>query len=216
MRGSVDVLCRLSAGPVCRVGLAARARWEDATLHRCVEAEGADARALQFVPPDGRFRLMQYRLTATHVALPVVAAPRFQWARGGVAFDVTVRPDAALPKALDALELRFELPDGVHPPALTAGDGQARFDAATREVVWAIGAYARKDATQLRGSATTEPGFDLGGRCPVVNVSFATTGAVPSGFLIESVDVQNVDYKVTKGVKYVVRAGDYEFHTDSA
>jgi AP-3 complex subunit mu len=124
-----------------------------------------------------------------------------------------VRPDAALPKPLDGLELKFELPEGVHPPVLTASDGQARWDAGSREVLWIIGAYAKKEAAQLKGTATTESGFDLGGRFPVVSAKFTTHGQLPSSFKVDRIDVDNVSYKAFKGVKYIVRAGTYEFRT---
>jgi hypothetical protein len=52
-------------------------------------------------------------------------------AGGGVAFDVTFKPDAALPKGLDALELR----EGVNHPSLTTSAGSARWDGKEREVV---------------------------------------------------------------------------------
>jgi AP-3 complex subunit mu len=171
---------------------------------------------LQFVPPDGKFRLMQYRLTAPHVTIPVSVAPRFQWARGAVTFDITVRPDAALPRPLDGLELRFALPAGVHEPALAVGDGHVRFDVAAREIVWTIGAYAKKEGTELRGNATTEQAFDIGGRFPVINVRFVTTGAVPSNFQILGMEVVNVAYKVNRLIKYTTRAGNYEVLTGSA
>jgi AP-3 complex subunit mu len=190
-----------------------QSRWEDAVFHRCAEVETTDARVIPFVPPDGPFCLMRYRITATQSNIPLFVTPKFQWRRGGVAFDLAVRPDASLVKPLDGLELRFELPEGVAQPALTAADGQARWEAADREVVWAIGLYEKKGATQLRGTATTDAAFDLGGRFPIVTVRFVTTGVLSSSFRVERFDVSNVSYKSFKGVKYVVRAGNYEFRT---
>jgi AP-3 complex subunit mu len=216
IRGVAEVTSRLSESPACRLVLTPSSRWEDVTFHRCAEVESTDARVIPFVPPDGPFALMRYRITATQSNIPVFVAPKFHWSRGGVSFDITVRPDSALPKALDALELRFELPDGVNQPALTASDGDARWDATAREVVWAIGVYTKKDAAQLRGNATTQSGFDLGGRFPIVSVKFVTTGILPSRFKVDRLEVNNVPYKSFKGVKYIVRAGNYEFRTGLA
>jgi hypothetical protein len=57
---------------------------------------------------------------------------------GGVAFDVTFRPDAALPKGLDALGLRLDLLEGVNQPSpwLTPSVGSTLWDGKEREVVW--------------------------------------------------------------------------------
>jgi AP-3 complex subunit mu len=213
IRGVVDVTSHLSETPACKLVLRPSSRWEDVTFHRCAEVESTEARVIPFVPPDGPFCLMRYRITATQSNIPVFVAPKFQWTRGGVSFDVTVRPDSALPKALDALELRFELPEGVNPPVLNASDGDARWDAGAREVLWAVGVYAKKEAAQLRGNATTQAGFDLGGRFPIVSVKFVTTGILPSSFKVDRLEVNNVPYKSFKGVKYIVRAGNYEFRT---
>jgi hypothetical protein len=59
-------------------------------------------------------------------------------AGGRVAFDVTFKPDARLPKVLDALELRFDLPEGVNQPSpwLTPSVGSTLWDGKEREVVW--------------------------------------------------------------------------------
>jgi AP-3 complex subunit mu len=146
----------------------------------------------------------------------VIVVPKFQWSRGGVSFDLTVRPDQGLPRGLDGLEVRFQLPEGVHQPALTAGEGQARWEAGGREVVWVIGNYQKKEGVQLKGNATTEPAFELGGRFPTVSAKFVTTGAVPSSFKVDRIEVEKVSYKVFKGVKYIARAGNYEFRTGLA
>jgi hypothetical protein len=76
-----------------------------------------------------------------------------------------------------------------------------------------IGTFTKKEATQLKGNATTEGKFDLGGRFPIVTVTFITTGIASSGFKVDHLDVNNVPYKSFKGVKYIVRSGNYEFRT---
>jgi AP-3 complex subunit mu len=213
IRGVVEVTSHLSENPLCRLVLTPSSRWEDVTFHRCTENESPDAKVIPFVPPDGSFILMRYRITATQTNIPLFISPKFHWSRGGVAFDITIRPDASLPKPLDGVELRFELPEGVHQPSMTTSDGEIRFENGTHEIIWFLGLYSKKEAAQLRGNATTESKFDLGGRFPIVSARFITTGISPSGFKIDHLDVNNVTYKSFKGVKYIIRAGNYEFRT---
>jgi AP-3 complex subunit mu len=119
-----------------------------------------------------------------------------------------------LPKHLENVEVRFELPDGVLTPSLAAPDGRATFEAVTREVVWLIGTYLKKEPIILRGSASTEQGFDLSGRFPLLGAKFLTTGMSLSGFRVDKFEVENVTYQPFRGVKYLIKGGNSEFRTE--
>ncbi|OHT00176.1 Adaptor complexes medium subunit family protein [Tritrichomonas foetus] len=213
IRGSVEFTSRLSASPTCKLILTPSTHYEDVTFHRCVEIDAHEAKVIPFIPPDGKFTLMKYRITATQSNIPVWISPKFQWNKGNVTFEIALKPEANLPKSLESVEVRFELPDGVLSPSLAAPYGRANYESITHEVVWAIGSYNKKEPIILKGSASTEQGFDLGGRFPVVTVQFATIGVAPSGFKIDRLEVENIDYKPFKGVKYIVQNGNYEFRT---
>jgi AP-3 complex subunit mu len=215
VRGAVTINCALSDDPHVALFFAPGTRWEDVTFHRCVEPETAD-RVIQFIPPDGQFVLLKYRITAAVSAPPLTVVPKFQWPRGGAHFDIVLKPDVNLPKPLEQVQIRFELPDGVHQPTLSPGDGKAVFESLTREVVWTLPAFAKKEPITLRGAATTDSGIDFAGRDPVVTARFITTGTLASGLRIEKVDVENVSYKAFRGVKYILRAGNYEFRPAAA
>jgi hypothetical protein len=177
IRGSVDVVCRLSDAPRCRLILQPSSRWEDVTFHRCCEVETSDTRVIPFLPPDGKFTLMKYRITALAANLPLAIVPKFRWLRAGVHCDVTIRKGSNLVKPLEDVELRFELPQGVHQPTLTVTIGKATFDQSACEVVWAIKSFSSSEPTSLMGTATTDAAFDIGGRFPIVTARFNTTGA---------------------------------------
>lgn len=211
IRGAVNVRSRLSGNPHCKLILSGNTHYEDVVYHRCVEIDGFE-KIIPFVPPDGWFTLIQYRTTTTHVTLPLWLAPKFNWSRGGVSFEISMKPP---PTKLERIEVRFTLPQGVGAPSLTPSSGRADFETATRDVVWRIPLYGLSDPISLRGNATVESGFSIAGRHPVISARFATSGVAPSGFKAERTDIEGVDYKMFKGVKYVTVAGDYEFKTGS-
>lgn len=213
IRGSIEVNSKLSGDPLCKLILSPSTRYEDVTYHRCIENDAPDAKVLPFVPPDGPFTLMRYRITATQSTIPVWIIPKFTWSKGSVTFEITFKPDTSLPKAIEAIQVKFELPDGVLCPSLAAPEGKATYDSTNREVNWSIGTYSKKDPITLKGSASTEQGFDLGGRFPVVSVTFVTIGVAPSGFKVEKLEISNIDYKPFKGIKYVAQSGNYEFRS---
>ncbi|KAK8878675.1 AP-3 complex subunit mu-2 [Tritrichomonas musculus] len=213
IRGSIEVNSKLSGNPLCKLILSPSTRYEDVTYHRCIEVDAPDAKVLPFVPPDGPFTLMKYRITATQSTIPVWIIPKFTWSKGSVTFEVTFKPDTSLPKPIEAIQVKFELPDGVLCPSLAAPEGKATYDSTSREVLWSIGTYSKKEPITLKGSASTEQGFDLGGRFPVISVIFVTIGIAPSGFKVEKLDIENVEYKPFKGIKYVAQSGNYEFRS---
>ena len=213
IRGSVEVNSRLSANPNCKLVLSPSTHYEDATFHRCIETDCRDSKVIPFVPPDGPFTLMKYRITATQSTVPLFITPKFTWSKGNVTFEITAKPDPSLPKALENVEIRFELPDGVLSPSLAPQYGRSSYDTTAHEVVWTIGTYSKKDPITLKGSASTESNFDLGGRFPVIVAQFVTIGLAPSGFKVEKLEIENIEYKAFKGIKYAVQSGNYEFRS---
>jgi AP-3 complex subunit mu len=213
IRGTVEVVSNLSGNPMCKVILTPQSRYEDVTFHRCVEAEAHEAKVIPFVPPEGAFTLMKYRVTTTQSTVPVWIAPKFTWSKGNVTFEIALKPEASVPKALENIEVRFDLPEGVLSPSLIAKEGRATFESISREVVWYIAFYEKKEQVTLKGSASTEVGFDLSGRFPILSLKFTTAQLAPSGFKVDRMEVENVPYKAFRGVKYLTRAGNYEFRT---
>lgn len=212
IRGRIQVNSRLSDMPLCKLILSTQSHYEDTVYHRCVETDTPNAKVIPFYPPDGNFTLLKYRVTALRTTLPIWINPKFHWPRGGVSFDIQLKPEQTLPKPLENIEIRIELPVGVGTPSLI-GEGRTTFDSSTREVVWFIPSYSKKEPISLKGSATTESGFELGGRFPTISCKFTTVGAIPSNFKVEKLDIESVDYKFFKGVKYITEAGNYEFRT---
>lgn len=220
INGSVVMTSRLSDVPTCKLVLTPSTHFEDSTFHRCIESDiCTNSKVFTFIPPDGVFTLMNYRLTTASVNLPVTIIPKFKWGSkkiGGVTFEITFKPESSLTKGIVVAEVRFELPTGVFTPSLTAEFGKATYDQATREVVWNIGTYMKKEQIVLNGSASTEPDFEIGFCYPTVMCQFQTLGVAPSGFKIEKLQIENVNYKPFTGVKYICIAGNYEFRTSNA
>jgi hypothetical protein len=213
IRGSVEVSSKLSGTPLCRLILPSQLHYEDVAFHRCIEIEATESKVLPFVPPNGRFTLMKYRITATQATLPLWITPKFDWSRGGVSFEIIAKPAGDLPKPLENVEIRFELPEGVLPPVLSTSDGKATYDPALRAVIWFYGVFSKKDAAVLKGNASTEANFQLGGRFPILSANFVASQYSASGFKVDRLEVDRVDYKTYKGVKYLAQAGNYEFRS---
>lgn len=213
IHGRVDITSHLSDTPYCKLLLTPSTNYEDATFHRCVEIEAHGTKVIPFVPPEGPFNLMSYRINTNQSTIPVWLAPKFVWTKTGMTFEISLKPDATLPKPLELLEVRFELPEGVSSPTLLTTIGRATYEQSTREVIWLIGLYDKKEQIVLNGSASNDSTVDGVSKFPVVVCKFITAGYTPSGFRIERLDVEQVDYACFKGVKYICQSGNYEFRT---
>ncbi len=63
---------------------------DDCTFHRCVRLGKFDAdRSITFIPPDGEFELMRYRVT-NNINLPFRIIPAVQEGKSFVNIDVTI------------------------------------------------------------------------------------------------------------------------------
>jgi AP-3 complex subunit mu len=212
IRGEVVVSSRLSGMPVCRLVMMPSTHFEDVCFHRCVQVDTPDAKVIPFIPPEGKFTLLKYRLTAVQCNTPIWLVPKFTWTKGSVSFEIALKPDQNLPKGIENIVVEFELPCGVYSPSLAAPEGRATFDQKSMLVTWSIPSYSKKDTLVFKGSASTEPNFELGGRNPVVTAQFEVTGAIPSGFKVDHLEIDGVE-RLFKGIKYVTKAGNYEFRT---
>lgn len=215
IRGAVEVRSSLSELPFCKLILMPSTHYEDATFHRCVDIDISDTntKVIPFVPPDGHFTLMKYRITATQSTIPLWIVPKFNWVRGCVTFEICLKQEASLTKPMEGIEVRFELPEGVFAPSLAAQIGRATYDNTLREVTWIIGTWPNKDLLVLSGSASLDPAFDLCGRFPIVSAKFVSVGKTTSGFKVDRLEVEGIPYKCYKGVKYISTSGNYEFRT---
>ena len=211
IRGEVKCTSRLSLKPLCKIILSSSTHFEDYQLHRCVEVDSGESKVIPFIPPDGTFTLMKYRLTALQSTVPLWLTPRFVFNKGSVSFDISMKPDLGLTKPLEEVEIRFTLPTGIGTPSLTSPEGRTSFDPNTRNVTWIIPLYSRKEPCLLKGSASTESGFDHCDRFPIVSAKFIYVGGTTSGFKIDRLETEGVDYKSFKGVKYITTGGSYEF-----
>ncbi|EAX86554.1 Adaptor complexes medium subunit family protein [Trichomonas vaginalis G3] len=211
IRGEIQVSSRLSGKPMAKLVMMPSTHFEDVCFHRCAMVDTPDAKVIPFIPPEGKFVLLKYRLTSAQINAPIWLVPKFTWSKGSVTFEIALRPDQNLSKGIENIVIEFEFPRGVNTPSLAAPEGRASFDSKTNVVTWNIPFFSKKETITFKGSASTEQGFELCGRHPVVTAQFSVTGAIPSGFKVDHLDLEAE--RLYKGIKYISKAGSYEFRT---
>lgn len=82
---------------------------DDCTFHRCVRLGKFDAdRTITFIPPDGEFELMKYRVT-DNINLPFKIMPAYQ-EQGTTRMSVTLKIAATFSPRLFATNLVIKIP----------------------------------------------------------------------------------------------------------
>lgn len=195
---------------------------DDCSFHPCVRYTRFERdRVVSFVPPDGAFELMRYRVnTKTHVAAPVYCTPQIDMAdernagHGRISVAVGQKPVCSLitpgrkgPVQVEDVALEIPFPKCVKTTTLTASVGTVLYDEATKVAKWTIGKVALgKTATLsgtmvIQGQAQDAPPIQLTWKVPMASVS---------GIQISSLQLMNERYRPYKGVRTISKSGNFQ------
>lgn len=122
---------------------------EDVTFHRCVQLNKFDAdRSITFVPPDGEFELMQYRIT-DGVRVPFKVVPLVE-ELDDTRVVINLRVSATFGSQLNATNVTIKIPTPPQTARATfeLGIGTARYEPAEKAIIW-----VRSQTTSLRMDA---------------------------------------------------------------
>mmetsp|Transcript_66907 Transcript_66907/g.151152 ORF Transcript_66907/g.151152 Transcript_66907/m.151152 type:complete len:430 (-) Transcript_66907:265-1554(-) len=233
--GMVVVKCRLSGIPDLILTFTDPKVFDDCSFHPCVRYNRFEQESVvSFVPPDGTFELMRYRLA--HVAkvtapvycqsqmlydgTPVAAAKGGR--SGGVDFGrytltLGFRPSSSLvtpgqakgATAVEDVAVTVPFPKGVRTVTLTANVGTVSYDEAAKVVKWHVGNLGPHlgKAPQLQGRVS------LGGAKleeePPVHLDWKVPNSSVSGIGVASLALTSEQYRPYKGVRTITRSGKF-------
>lgn len=230
--GVVEMNCELSGMPDCKftfndrlvTGTASTTTKGKSTsnvvldslqFHQCVRLSQFDAsRSIAFIPPDGKFTLMRYRI-ANNVELPFRVTPLFKrdtnTLSASIALHFTVDNSALVapyvivkvPMPAAATEVLSE--------QMTRGTG--KLDVAKGYYVWRLREVSAKtthnlsvtvqvpESSTAHAAASTAP----------IQLSFSVPGFASSGIFVQSFQVseRKMGYKAKRWVRYMTDNGDY-------
>ena len=236
VRGAVNVTSHLSGFPDLLLEFDNPSVIADCSFHPSVRISQWDReRALSFIPPDGRFQLMRYRLAAdvrrtAPLPLPVYCTPTLTWADGVGKLHVTLaakhivsaRPTrrglersqkgaSTASSALEGVGARIPLPDSVRNVDLRVNQGKVYYDEMLKEIVWDLGRLA-PGATPAPSLHCTLSFSDLAPSDVVITakLQFTVPGSTMSGLRVGTLTLHNEAYAPFKGVKSETRAGNFE------
>ena len=236
--GVIQVKCYLSGTPECKFGLndkllldneskakkpggAAPAakkpgsgiEIDDVSFHQCVKLGKFDIdRTISFVPPDGEFQLMSYRITE-NVNLPFRVLPVVK-ELGRTRLEVNVKIKAMFTFKLFATNvvIKIPLPKNTAQANVSAASGKCKYEPAQGGIIWKIRRFPGDTEYFMSGEVEmmSTMGDKQWSRPPIV-MDFQVPMFAASGLHVRFLKVfEKSNYQTIKWVRYITKAGSYQ------
>ena len=207
--GEVQVNSRISGFPDLTLSFTNPSILNDVRFHPCVRFRPWEShQILSFVPPDGQFKLMSYRVRKLK-STPIYVKPQLT-SDGGicrVSVLAGIRNDPG--KTIDSVTVQFQLPPFILSADLTSNHGTVNI-LAKQTCIWSIGRIPKDKTPSLSGTLVIETGLERLHVFPTFQVGFRIMGVALSGLQIDKLDLKTVPYRFYKGFRALTRAGEFE------
>mmetsp|Transcript_4526 Transcript_4526/g.4997 ORF Transcript_4526/g.4997 Transcript_4526/m.4997 type:complete len:429 (+) Transcript_4526:39-1325(+) len=227
--GNVVVKCQLSDMPECKFGMNDKLLMQrepkrgnvsdkgiaidDIKFHQCVRLGKFDKeRAITFIPPDGVFELMSYRITE-NINLPFKIMPVVN-ELGKNKIEARIKLKSIFEKNISATNvvLKLPCPKNTAVANTSAQLGRAKYEPEHGAIMWRIKKFPGEVETLLRCeidlSVTTS---DKPWAKPPISMEFQVPMFTASGLRVRFLRVyEKSGYKPTKWIRYITKGGDYQ------
>ncbi|XP_015959058.1 AP-2 complex subunit mu [Arachis duranensis] len=187
---------------------------DDVTFHQCVNLTRFNSeKTVSFVPPDGEFELMKYRITEG-VNLPFKVLPTIK-ELGRTRMEVNVKVKSTFIEKLFALGVvvKIPVPKQTAKTSFTVTSGRAKYNASIDSLVWKIRKFpGQTEATlsaevELISTMTEKKSWTR----PPIQMEFQVPMFTASGLRVRFLKVwEKSGYNTVEWVRYITKAGSYE------
>jgi len=186
---------------------------DDVTFHRCVKlGQFEQDRTITFIPPDGEFELMRYRISE-NVNLPFRIIPIVtEHGRSRVEYEITVKGNFSSKLFASQVILTIPTPANVSKCNLQPPIGRAKYSATQNAILWKIKKFPGDANVTLKGEARSLISMTekVWSRPPIV-CDFQVPMFTSSGLHVRFCKVfERSNYETIKWVRYMTRAGQYQ------
>lgn len=211
VHGEIQATCRLSGMPDLTLMFNNPHIMDDVSFHPCVRyARWEHDKVLSFIPPDGAFKLMNYRVKG-QLQMPLYVKPQIIFHENGGRVSVMVGPKNNNTKTIESVVITIPFPKSIQSTSLTANIGSVQYDEQTKVCRWSIGKLPKEKTPQLSGTVALASG-SVPEANPILTTDFKIMMYTASGIKVESLAC-NERYKPYKGVRSITKAG--KFHVRS-
>ncbi|XP_037087320.1 AP-1 complex subunit mu-1 [Pollicipes pollicipes] len=227
--GSIKMRVYLSGMPELRLGLNDKVLFEstgrgksksveleDTKFHQCVRlSRFENDRTISFIPPDGDFELMSYRLN-THVKpLIWIESVIERHAHSRVEYMVKAKSQFKRRSTANNVEIIIPVPNDADSPKFKTTIGSVKYVPEKTCIVWSIKSFPGGKEYLMRAhfglpSVVAE---DVDGK-PPINVRFEIPYFTTSGIQVRYLKIiEKSGYQALPWVRYITQNGDYQLRT---
>lgn len=226
--GSIRMRVVLSGMPELRLGLNDKVIFEQATaggrngkgveledvkFHQCVRLSRFEAeRTISFIPPDGEFELMSYRLTTQVKPLIWVEAVVEKHTHSRVEYMVKAKSQFKRQSIANHVEVIIPVPSDADSPKFKSSVGSVKYVPELNAFVWAIRSFpgGREYLMRAHFSLPSIASEEVEGK-PPIQVKFEIPYYTTSGLQVRYLKIiEKSGYQAMPWVRYVTQNGDYQ------
>jgi AP-1 complex subunit mu len=230
IQGSIKMRVQLSGMPDLRLGLNDRAiglehgtgkntkgksvEMEDVAFHQCVKlAQYESNRTISFVPPDGDFELMSYRLNTNVKPLIWVEAIIESHKGSRVEYLVKARSQFKQRASANNVQIWVPVPKDADTPKFKASIGSVKYVPEKDAILWSIKQFPGSKEFLLRahfGLPSISDETQARAKQPIT-VNFEIPYFAVSGLQVRYLKViEKSGYQALPWVRYITQSGDYQ------
>ncbi|WKX91572.1 hypothetical protein Q1695_009975 [Nippostrongylus brasiliensis] len=229
--GSIRMRVVLSGMPELRLGLNDKVIFEQATagarggrngkgveledvkFHQCVRLSRFEAeRTISFIPPDGEFELMSYRLTTQVKPLIWVEAMVEKHTHSRVEYMVKAKSQFKRQSIANHVEVIIPVPSDADSPKFKSSVGSVKYVPELNAFVWTIRSFpgGREYLMRAHFSLPSIMSEEIEGK-PPIQVKFEIPYYTTSGLQVRYLKIiEKSGYQAMPWVRYVTQNGDYQ------
>eukprot|EP00270_Netrium_digitus_P006520 TRINITY_DN1905_c0_g1_i1.p1 TRINITY_DN1905_c0_g1~~TRINITY_DN1905_c0_g1_i1.p1 ORF type:complete len:429 (-),score=99.82 TRINITY_DN1905_c0_g1_i1:329-1615(-) len=227
--GALKMRTYLSGMPECKLGLNDRVLLEaqgratkgkaidldDIKFHQCVRlARFENDRTISFIPPDGAFDLMTYRLSTQVRPLIWVEAMVERHSRSRVEYMVKARSQFKERSTATNVEIELPVPPDAITPGVRTSMGSAVYAPEREAMLWKIKSFPGGKEYMLRaqfGLPSVSAEDEQAEKRPPIRVKFEIPYFTVSGIQVRYLKIiEKSGYQALPWVRYITMAGEYE------
>lgn len=238
--GSINAQSRLSGVPDLLLTFQDPSVIDDCSFHPCIRYGRYEMdQALSFVPPDGNFQLMRYRVNPKNLQMgfspPIICTPKLIYIKGDnnnsrndsdnkeplkgtIEVHVSTRSVSTLrfsdskPRGNQEVEdvtITIPFPKIVKTANLNVNMGKVLYDEAGKVAKWIIGRLDNRRIPKLTGTMNLD-GFKTPDENPPLYVTWKIPLVSISGLTVSGLSMSGEAYKPYKGVRNITKSGRYQ------
>jgi len=231
--GCIKMKSQLSGMPELRLGLNDRVQFdsanggganrggkdrsiemEDVNFHQCVRLSRFDHdRTISFIPPDGAFDLMTYRLNTQIKPLIRVESIVNRHEHSRVEYTIKARSQFKQRSTANNVVIKIPVPEDVDTPKFKATIGKVQYKPDENALIWTIKQFEGGREFMLRaqfGLPSIHDEENPDDR-PPVTVQFEIPYFTVSGIQVRYLKIiEKSNYQALPWVRYITKSGDYQ------